>query len=96
MKKVRTRVVWCADKLYEMQIDNPKGFDKFYNLCAELPFSASMSLEETWAACERKMPGNPAFWLIGCDVPQELSYKVEKSRKAGKDVVLIDTGEEAL
>lgn len=96
MKKVRMHVVWCTDKLCEMQIDNPKSFDKFYNFCAELSFDASMSLEEVWEASEAKMGRNPAFWLIGCDVSPELMQKVERSHKLGKEVVLIDTGEEPL
>lgn len=95
-KKVKSHIVWCTDRLCEMQIDNLKGFDRFYNLSAELPFTSAITMEEAWEVCERKMRGNPAFWLIGCDVSPELSRKVEKSRKSGKDVVLIDTGEEPL
>lgn len=96
MKKVRVQVVWCTDGLCEMQIGNRKDFDKFYNLCAELPFDAAMTLEETWEACERKMGGNSAFWLIGCGVPTTLLQKIDKGRRLGKDVVLIDVGEEPL
>lgn len=96
VKKIRTRVVWCTDKLCEMQVDNLKVFDKFYNLCAELPFSSCMSLEEIWEACEVKFGGNAAFWIVGCDVPESLSQKVEKSHQLGKNAVLIDTGEEPL
>lgn len=95
-KKVRTRVVWCAGSVCEMRIDHPSDFEKFYNLCAELPFSASLTLEETWEACERKMCKNPAFVLIGCNVSPALAQKVEKRRRLGEDVVLIDTGEAPL
>lgn len=96
IKKVKMRIVWCTDKLHEMQIDNMKSFDKFYNRCAELPFCSCMTLEEMWKACETKMVGNTAFWLIGCNVPPPMSQMVEKSRKLGKEVMLIDTGEEPL
>lgn len=96
IKKVKTRVVWSSDRLYEVPIDNMESFEKFYNLCAELPFCSCMTLEQTWKACEAKMRGNPAFWLIGCDVPPLLSEMVDKSRKQGKEVILIDTGEAPL
>lgn len=96
IKKVRMRVVWCSDTLQERRIDNLKSFDKFYNFCAELTFASVMTLQETWEACEKKMGGNTAFWLIGCGVPESLVQKVEKSQRLGKEVMLIDTGEEPL
>lgn len=96
MKKVKARVVWCTDKIHEMQMDNLKNFDKFYNLSAELSFCSCMTLEEVWENCEAGLTGNPAFWLIGCEVEEALVQKVERSSKAGKAVVLIDTGEAPL
>lgn len=96
MKKARARVVWCTDKICEMQIDSLKSFDKFYGLCAELPFVSDMTLEEVWEAYEIKAGGNPEIWLIGCDIPQELSKKADRSRKLGKTVTVIDTGEAPL
>lgn len=96
MKKVRTHVVWCTGELNDMQIDNPNDFDKFYNFCAELSFEAEMTLEEVWKAAEKKTGGNPAFWLIGCGLPPELMQTVDKSRRMGQEVMLIDTGEAPL
>lgn len=96
MGRVRSRVVWCADRICDMQINDKRDFDKFYNLCAELPFEAAMTLEEIWAACEQKMGGNPAFRLVGCNPTPELTQKIDKSRRLGRDVVLIDTGEAPL
>lgn len=95
-KKIKTRVVWCTDKLCEIQLDSLKSFDRFYSLSAELPFCSHISLEEAWQKCEAKMAGSPAFWLIGCNVPAELAQKVQKSVALGKEIVLIDTGEEPL
>lgn len=95
-KKIRTHVFWYTDKVCEMRIDNPKAFDKFYNLCAEMPFHSSKSLEEAWEACERKASGAQTFILIGSDVSDSLSKKVDKNRRTGKDVLLIDTGEAPL
>lgn len=96
LKKVKARIVWCQDHLNEWQIDSMKSFQKFYNLCADLQFDSCMTLEETWKACEAKMTGSPAFWLIGSNVPQQLSQLVDISRRQGKEVLLVDTGEEPL
>lgn len=95
LKKVRTRVVWCTDKLCDMRIDSLKSFDRFYSRCAELPFRSGMTLDEVWAECEAKSGGG-AFWLIGCGVSPALTQKADCERRAGKEVVLIDTGEEPL
>lgn len=96
LKKVKMRVVWCTDGIHEMQIDNAKSFDRFYNLCAELPFDAAMTLEDVWASYEAKMGSNAAFWLIGCNVPSALTSKADVCHRCGKEVVLIDIGEDAL
>lgn len=96
MKKIRTRIVWSGSTLKKMQIDSPKDFEKFYSLSACLPFEASMTLEMLWKACGEKLKGNPIVWLVGCNVEETLVQKTERSRKLGKTVILIDTGEEPL
>lgn len=96
VKRVGSRVVWSSDDLHEMRIEHRQGFDKFYQLCSRLSFCASMTLEEIWKTYERKISGNSVVILIGCEVSSGLSQMVDKSRRLGKNIVLIDTGEDPL
>lgn len=95
-KGIPASVIFWSDKPREIEINDLKSFDRFYNLSAELIFRAAQPLEKIWETYSEKLSGNPVFWLVAADMPQSLIEKAERSRRMGKETVLMEVGDEPL
>lgn len=74
-------------------IDSGSSFEHFYDTCANLSFSSSLSHEKVWEKYTMQKQQNFAFLLITAAVTKELQNKLEEHEKSGSEVVLIDIGE---
>lgn len=97
IKKIPVRVVYMGKQLEEILIDARTGFEKFYELSANLPFASQEPVENVWKSYAAGHSGKGVSFLVITPVIGDgLQRMAQESRRNGKEAVILEAGELAI
>lgn len=95
-KNIPVRVVGMTSRLFDYTIDSPAAFDRFYELCAELPFEAPLTPEAILSDFLRHALTPPVMILVTARASDTLLAYIQDKKRLGCEIHLIETGEPPL
>lgn len=95
-KKIPVRVVFMEKKIEELLVDVRSGFDKFYEMSANVPFVSPEPAAKVWNSYRKRRGGSDSAVVITAHLTPELSQMAKECGRNGGEAVIIEAGELSL